>query len=106
MTEQQLTLDGNTAPPRLGPRQRFVLDLLQARGPMYSDEVGAEIHLDLGKHGLDTRCPWCGSDGTEVLRALEAHRLVTKTGSQWQTGQPESAQDVYDPRTAPWPERF
>ncbi len=112
----------NGAVQKLGVRQRVLLDLLTANGPMAADEIGAELHARAGKHGADTRCQWCGRDGGQVAYSLQRRRLVrhvratglyqlageTRTGSDPASARTESepASPAYDPATSPWPDGF
>jgi hypothetical protein len=66
------------AEPKLTDRQQFALRIVKDAGPdgVTSDEVGAAWCAQNGKHTVDTRCQWDGSNGRQVLKALEKRGLV------------------------------
>lgn len=85
MTEQLDLLGGGREldpAKRLGPRQRTVLEQLQAHGHLDADEAGAIMHeLKTGRwaHSRDTRCDYCAGDGRAVLDALVKKGYATRT---------------------------
>jgi len=64
--------------PTLTPRQQAAHKAIQQAGydGLHTDEVGAVAHAWAGKHPADELCPWCGSAGMELGRALRAKGLV------------------------------
>lgn len=67
-------------PPKpLTDRQQRALDHITANQPVPTDELGALLHT----HGLDSRCAWCRSTGTEVGKALSRRGLVRRTRPGW-----------------------
>ena len=63
---------------KLGPRQEFILRRIRERGGIETDEAGALLHADRGKHPPDTRCRWCEQEGSSVLVSLRNRKLVIR----------------------------
>lgn len=69
----QLNLLGDTAQPdddHLGPVQRAVMRVIRRTETMSWDEAGAIAHCHSGKHTVDERCEFCGTDGATLLESL------------------------------------
>lgn len=83
MTQLDLTGRPALAPPDtpLTERQRLALQLIAARQPVPSDELGAELHFYRRAHGgsghsPDERCAWCADEGKQMGAALRKKGLV------------------------------
>lgn len=79
------------ADPSLGENQRAVLRAWNEYGPLTDDEAGAAVHARQGKHGSDTRCGYCVSDGRPVIQSLRRRGLV---GRGPRRTQPDASSDV------------
>ena len=83
MAEQQLNLLGDVAQPvddELGPVQRAVMRVIRRTNTMSWDEAGAIAHCHRGKHTVDERCEFCGTDGATLLESLIRRKLVEPAG--------------------------
>lgn len=75
----QLNLLGDAAQPvddELGAVQRAVMRVIRRTTTMSWDEAGAIAHAHRGKHTIDERCEFCGTDGATVLESLIRRELV------------------------------
>jgi hypothetical protein len=78
MTEQ-LNLLGDQAQPvddELGPVQKAVMRVIRRTETLSWDEAGAISHAHRGKHSVDDRCMFCGTDGANVCESLIRRGLV------------------------------
>lgn len=85
MTDAQLDLTGQAHTivhgRELTPRQQLALDYVTEHAPATADEIGALLHQERlqrrGRgHSADSRCKWCGDEGTQMLRRLRELGLV------------------------------
>lgn len=115
MTEQ-LSLAGGIT---LSDRQAHALQVVTARQPIRSDDLGAELHAyrlaNGGRgHAVGEWCDWCTSEGRSVGDALAAKGLVRYIrGAGWVTSSYATSDDVEKPEASaqlgpddPWPEGF
>lgn len=66
------------------PRLSFGYTLIRERGPIASDEIGAEWCAARGKHSADVRCEWDSQAGKQIGQALRKRGLVLfKRGEGW-----------------------
>lgn len=85
MTDQ-LNLLGDKAQPtddELGPVQRATIRVLRRQGNITRDEAGAISHAHRGRHTVDERCQFCGTDGALLLESLVKRGLaeyIRRTG--------------------------
>jgi len=80
---EQLNLLGDQAQPvdeQLGPVQREVMRVIRRTETMSWDEAGAIAHCHAGKHSVDDRCVFCGTDGARLLESLIRRGLVVPNG--------------------------
>lgn len=79
MTEPQLNLLGEPDQPEddeLGPVQRAAMRVIRRVGSMSRDEAGAIAHAHRGKHSVEERCTFCGTNGAVLLESLIRRGLV------------------------------
>lgn len=89
MSEQLALLEQPPALPKLTGRQAFTLQLVTDADPdgLHADEAGAAWCAQRGKHSIDDRCRFDGSNGRQVLEALKAKGLVRyRRGTQQLAG--------------------
>lgn len=114
----QLHLAGIPA-VKLTDRQQKGLELITARQPIRSDDLGAELHAwklanGFRGHAAYATCDWCVSDGRSVGDALAGRGLVRYLrGKGWVTSSFGTSDDVGKPEASsqlgpddPWPEGF
>jgi hypothetical protein len=73
-------------PVTLTERQAFVFaELRKHEDGLAADEVGALLCERNGRHDAGTRCDWCSSNGTGVLKALrkKGGLVRRKRGGLW-----------------------
>lgn len=72
---------------RLTDRQaRIYAWIVSTPGGVTSDELGAHMHADRGRHGEDDRCQWCAPDGASALqeKALRQRLIRRKVSGRWE----------------------
>lgn len=74
----QLQLVDTPVEPKLTPRQARALEHVHAAGAagIHPDELGALLHAEYRKHGVDERCHFCGATGISILKALRKKGLA------------------------------
>lgn len=95
-------------PDTLRDRQRRILQLLQAAGHdgLDTDQAGAVLHADRGKHPPDERCAFCGDDGRQVLlRLAELGLAVKERRGPWRATE-HATPTVTGPQPGDLPEDF